>query len=63
MTLIHLIHQPMTGACDRCGREDIPDDELFLAVRSDDCESTWIGVCESCDDGDGSFAIPRPHPG
>ena len=39
MTIYHLTHQPMTGACDRCGREGIPDDELFLAVRSDEYES------------------------
>lgn len=55
MTVYHLQHLPMTGACDRCGREGIPDDELFLAVRSNDDGSTWIGICESCDEGDGSL--------
>lgn len=56
MTIIHLKHQPMTGACDRCGREDVPDDELYLAARwVDRLGSMWVGVCESCDDGDGSL--------
>ena len=47
----------MEGICDRCGREGLPDDELYLALRPTDDEavgSIWIGVCESCDDGDGS---------
>ena len=59
MTIIyHYSYRPMWGTCDRCGREDIPDDQLFLAVLMTDDEdvgSTWIGVCESCDDGDGSL--------
>ena len=55
-TTYHFKYQPMTGTCDRCGREGIPDDELFLAVRWDDrLGSMWVGVCESCDDGDGSL--------
>ena len=54
-TTYHVKYQPMPGTCDRCKREGIPDDELFLAVRWDDrLGSMWVGVCESCDDEDGS---------
>ncbi len=53
----HWSYTPITGTCDRCGRQDIPDDELYLAVRWDNRLGTsmWVGVCESCDDGDGSL--------
>ena len=55
-TTYHLIHKPTTGACDRCGRDGIPDEELFLAVRWDDrLGSLWVGICEDCDDQDGEF--------
>ena len=44
-------YQLTTGTCARCGKDDIPEDRLFLAVRHEG----WLTVCEDCDDGDGSL--------
>ena len=37
-----------------CVRDNIPEDELFLAVGGE-YGVGWQTVCESCDDGDGSL--------
>ncbi len=55
MTIIHNKHHPMTGTCGRCGREDIPDDELFLLFWEGMPGPGWHGVCWDCNDGDGSL--------
>ena len=49
-------YSPGRGRCSRCGQDNIPEDELFLAV-SGEAEVGWHTVCESCDDGDGSLRL------
>ena len=47
-------YQLTTGTCVRCGKYDIPEDRLFLAVNRED-PGGWLTVCEDCEDGDGSL--------
>ena len=47
-------YQLTTGSCARCGKDGIPEDQLFLAVDRQ-WPNGWLTVCEDCDDGDGSI--------
>ena len=42
------------GHCSRCGQDNIPDDQLFLAAGGQ-AHVGWLTVCQDCDDGDGSL--------
>ena len=54
VTTYQSAYQLKMGRCSRCLRDNIPEDELFLAVGGEDGVG-WQTVCQSCDDGDGSL--------
>ena len=54
MTTYQSAYQLKMGRCSRCLRDNIPEDELFLAVNGE-YGVGWQTVCQSCDDGDGSL--------
>ena len=47
-------YQLTTGTCFRCGRSEIPEDRLFLAVNLQEAGG-WLTVCGGCDAGRGTL--------